>query len=608
MPTPTAVTTEQYMEAVCAAGRAAQRGSASAELRALAELEQGAQCFLPAAHLRDAWGLTRAETLLLYVCIACLAEGKPLPGRAQAASLLAGFGQDFWQGTAGLFVPGADGGCLHPAAVDFLLQRTPRPWPGARLVLGTPDTLYHSQEVLERMERFVQALTRTQQPADTAAVVLCGPDGSGRRFLLEQLAVRQGFSLLLLETPDALSAADLEVYSRIYNALPCAVNARNAWPELAGLSLALYTAPEQGLEGPAPARTVLCCTVQPMTPADSVRAVEDRCGKDAAAVWAQAARVCRPAVGRLLAACGRAEAQALCGEKKESAFLQALREENGAALRTGAQKLTTGYRFADLVVSAPAERQLREICTFARVRGTVYGDWGFGHKSGAGRGITALFYGASGTGKTMAAGVVANELGLELYRVDLSQLISKYIGETQKNIGRIFDGASRGDCVLFFDEADALFARRSDASDAQDRYSNAEIAYLLQRTEQYDGIILLATNLLQNFDEAFRRRIGFMVHFTLPDESQRLRLWQAAFPPRTPVEGLDRELLAAQLELSGAGIRSCAVYAACLAAAAQAPVTMDLVVRAARREYEKEGKAFPPRLDAIYPQERSMQG
>ena len=206
----------------------------------------------------------------------------------------------------------------------------------------------------------------------------------------------------------------------------------------------------------------------------------------------------------------------------------------------------------------------------------------------------------------MAAGVVANELGLELYRVDLSQLISKYIGETQKNIGRIFDAARRSGCVLFFDEADALFARRSDASDAQDRYSNAEIAYLLQRTEQYDGIILLATNLLQNFDEAFRRRIGFMVHFTLPDEGQRLRLWRAAFPPAAPAGPMDFALLASQLELSGAGIRSCAVHAAYLAAAEHGDITMDRVIRAARREYEKEGKAFPPRLDAMFPAERSF--
>lgn len=606
MPASHAVTTEQYMDAVCAAGRAVEREGASAALRALAELEQGAACFLPAAHLRDAYTLTEAETRLLYLCIARLADGTPLPGKAETASLLARWGQSPWQGTASLFTPGVEGGCLHPFAVDFLLQRSPRLALGARLVLGQTDTIYHSQEVLTQMEAFLRSLSEGQEIPDTAAIVLCGAPGTGRRFLLEQLAVRQGFALLLLDRPDALTAAELEALSRIYRALPCGVNAEQVWPELSGQPLTLYTAPEQGLEGPAPAQTVLCCAVQPLTAAASVQAVRDRCGADTAAVWAQAAPVYRPTVGRLLAACGRAQARQRCGQTDAAVFLQALREENRAALQAGAQKLATGYRLADLVVSPAAEGQLREICAFARVRPTVYRDWGFGAKSGAGRGLTALFYGASGTGKTMAAGVVANELGLDLYRVDLSQLISKYIGETQKNIGRIFDAAQRGDCVLFFDEADALFARRTDASDAQDRYANAEIAYLLQRTEQYDGIILLATNLLQNFDPAFRRRIDFLVHFTLPDEAQRLRLWQAAFPPETPVGPLDRELLAAQLELSGAGIRACAVHAASLAAAENAPVTMDRLLRAARREYEKEGKAFPPRLDAMDPQERGI--
>lgn len=604
MPMPSAVTTEQYMEAVCAAGRAVQQGDASAELRVLARLEQSAQCFLPVAHLRDVYDLSHAETLLLYVCAARMADGAPLPGKAEAAGLLARFGRAPWQGVAGLFTPGADGGCLHPVAVDFLLQRAPRTGPAARLVTGVEGELYHSRQALADLEAFLAGLARGG--AGDAAIVVCGAPGTGRRFLLRQLAARQGFALLLLERPDALHPDDLEALCRIYNALPCAVNAGQAWPELAGMPLVLYTAPEQGLEGPAPAATVLCRAVEPMTAADSVRAVEDACGREVAAVWAQAAAVYRPTVGRLLAACARTRAQMLCGQAGEGAFLAALRAENSAALLAGAQKLATGYRMGDLVVAPRTESQLREICAFARARAKVYGEWGFGKKSSMGQGVTALFYGASGTGKTMAAGVVANELGLELYRVDLSQLISKYIGETQKNIGRIFDAARRGDCVLFFDEADALFARRSDAQDAQDRYSNAEIAYLLQRTEQYDGIILLATNLLQNFDEAFRRRIGFMVHFTLPDEPQRLRLWQRAFPPETPAQDLDLALLAAQLELSGAGIRACAVQAACLAAAENAPIDMGRVLRAARREYEKEGKAFPPRLDAMDTQERGM--
>lgn len=595
-------TTEEYMRAVCAAGRKAALGEPVAEeLAALEQLEREADCFQPAAHLRDACGLTQAETLLLYVCAARIESGEPLPGEAEALRLLRQFGAAPWEGVSPLFSPG-EGGCLHPAAVDFLLQRAPRLGPDARLEICSRQPVYHSGEALELLEGFFTGLARL--PAgQTAAAAVCGGEGTGRRFLLTQAAARQGFALVWLDSPGALDAVTLDLVCRIYNAVPCAVNAGSAWPLLRGAALALYTAGPNGVEG-LEADAVLRADTEPMAPADAVRAVTDRCGTETAAVWAQAAAVYRPSVGRLLAACARANAAALSGRDMPRAFLAALRQENSAALTAGAQRVATRCGFGDIVLAPDAERRLRELCDFAKARPTVWDSWGFGERSGSGRGVTALFYGASGTGKTMAAGVVAAELGLELYRVDLSQLISKYIGETQKNIGRVFDAAARADCVLLFDEADALFARRSEASDAQDRYSNAEIAYLLQRTEQYDGIILLATNLLQNFDEAFRRRIGFMIHFTAPDEARRLRLWRLAIPPQAPAERLDFELLAAQLELSGAGIRSAALGAAYLAASEGGKIDMERVVRSARREYEKEGRAFPPRLDAMYPQER----
>lgn len=204
-----------------------------------------------------------------------------------------------------------------------------------------------------------------------------------------------------------------------------------------------------------------------------------------------------------------------------------------------------------------------------------------------------LFYGAPGTGKTMAAQVLAAELGLPLYRVDLSQLISKYIGETQKNIGQIFDEAERSECILLFDEADAIFTRRSDVSDAQDRYSNAETAYLLQRIEQYGGVCILATNLLQNFDDAFRRRISYMVHFPLPDEGLRQELWESIFPEETPLgEDLDPALLARAFELSGASIKNAALHGALLAAAEGTEVQMRHLMGSIRNEYEKQGKNF----------------
>lgn len=250
----------------------------------------------------------------------------------------------------------------------------------------------------------------------------------------------------------------------------------------------------------------------------------------------------------------------------------------------------------DIVLPAELTRQLTELCAFAKMRGTVYNSWGFGEKIPWGRGISALFYGAPGTGKTMAATVLAGEVNLPLMRVDISQLTSKYIGETQKNIGLIFDQAAKSDCILFFDEADAIFAKRTESNDSQDKYANAETAYLLQRMEGYDGICILATNLLQNFDEAFRRRIGYMLHFPLPDASLREKIWRSIFPSQAPVENLDFSLLAQQLELSGASIKNCAVHAAYLAAIGGGKITMATIFAGAKNEYQKQGKNLSPQL------------
>ena len=193
----------------------------------------------------------------------------------------------------------------------------------------------------------------------------------------------------------------------------------------------------------------------------------------------------------------------------------------------------------------------------------------------------------------MAAQVMANELGMPLYRVDLSQLISKYIGETQKNIGRIFEEADKCDCILLFDEADAIFTKRSDVADAQDRYSNAETAYLLQRIEQYSGVSILATNLLQNFDDAFRRRISYMVHFPMPDAALRKELWESIFPKDTPVAGeVDALMLAQAFELSGASIKNAALHGALLAASEGVPVGMKHLLGGIENEYGKQGKNF----------------
>ncbi len=276
--------------------------------------------------------------------------------------------------------------------------------------------------------------------------------------------------------------------------------------------------------------------------------------------------------------------------------------------RNGLKPLAANRRLADLCLPEEQAGRLEEICRILKSRKLVMDQWGFHEKYAYGNGMALLFYGAPGTGKTMAAQAVAGELEMPLYRVDLSQLISKYIGETQKNIGRIFAQASRQEGILLFDEADALFARRNEINDAQDKYSNAETAYLLQKIEEWDGICILATNLLQNFDEAFRRRITYMVNFPLPDEVQRGAIWKKVFPAQAPLEeDLDTELLASAFELSGASIRSAVLQGACLAAADGKAIGMYHVLKAIGNEYAKMNKSMKPEQKALIEKYRDLQ-
>ena len=178
--------------------------------------------------------------------------------------------------------------------------------------------------------------------------------------------------------------------------------------------------------------------------------------------------------------------------------------------------------------------QLRDVCAYVHHRARVYDDWGFDRKLSLGKGLNVLFAGPSGTGKTMAAEIIAGELGLDLYKIDLSTVVSKYIGETEKNLAKIFAEAETSNAILFFDEADALFGKRSEVRDAHDRYANVEISYLLQRMEEYEGVVILATNLRKNMDEAFVRRMHFTVEFPFPGEAERRRIWQGIWPAATP--------------------------------------------------------------------------
>jgi hypothetical protein len=251
-----------------------------------------------------------------------------------------------------------------------------------------------------------------------------------------------------------------------------------------------------------------------------------------------------------------------------------------------AQRIESQVGKDDLVLPEAQRRMLDDIATQVRQRALVYEKWGFASKGRRGLGISALFAGDSGTGKTMAAEVLAKELRLDLYRIDLSQVVSKYIGETEKNLKRVFDAAEAGGAILLFDEADALFGKRSEVKDSHDRYANIEISYLLQRMEAYRGLAILTTNMKDALDSSFLRRIRFVVEFPFPDAKHRAEIWRRIFPADMPAYGLDFNRLS-RLNLAGGNIRSIALYAAFLAADAGEGVGMNLLLRAARVEYEK---------------------
>jgi SpoVK/Ycf46/Vps4 family AAA+-type ATPase len=271
----------------------------------------------------------------------------------------------------------------------------------------------------------------------------------------------------------------------------------------------------------------------------------------------------------------------------------AARRQSGHGLAALARKIEPISRWRDIVLPADSLAQLREICQRVTHRQNVLGQWGFGRKFSAGKGVNALFAGPSGTGKTMAAEIIAGELGLDLYKIDLAGVVSKYIGETEKNLDRIFKAAQDANAILFFDEADALFGKRSEVRDSHDRYANIEISYLLQKMEEYEGVAILATNLRQNMDESFVRRLAFTIHFPSPDEESRRRIWAGIWPDQTPVANdVNLDLLAQRFKLSGGNIKNIALAAAFLAFEDDAQVTMAHLRQATRREYQKMGKTL----------------
>ncbi len=267
------------------------------------------------------------------------------------------------------------------------------------------------------------------------------------------------------------------------------------------------------------------------------------------------------------------------------------REESDKGLLSYSQKIVPHYRWDDIILPRDTLDQLKEICLAIQNRRKVYWEWGFEQKFSLGKGLNILLAGPPGIGKTMSAEIIANELGVDLYKIDLSCVVSKYIGETEKNLSKIFNEAETSNCILYFDEADALFGKRTEVRDSHDRYANIEINFLLQKMDEYDGIVLLATNMRKNLDPAFTRRLHHVVEFPFPDEKYREVIWKSAYPANTPTAGdIDYGFLAGRFKIAGGNIKNIAVNSAFLASANGGKVNMENIILAVKREYQKMGK------------------
>jgi hypothetical protein len=422
------------------------------------------------------------------------------------------------------------------------------------------------------------------------------------------------------------AACDLKLYQVRAADLPAAPDERAAlsrlWEReaLLGESALLITAEDEAGEpvaraqalagrtrgvvffsGPAPLRipnrAVLALPIDKPAPAEQLALWTRALGAAAESLNGQLARVAAQfsldVRGVRAAATDFATRAAGLREEKEipPALWAAARTQARIALDGLAQHLEPAARWEDIVLPPAQLHTLRTIVAQVRQRARVCDAWGFVRKGARGLGLSTLFSGPSGTGKTMAAEVLARELELDLFRIDLSGMVSKYIGETEKNLRRVFDAADHSGAILLFDEADALFGKRSEVRDSHDRYANIEVSYLLQRVEAYRGLAILTTNMKQALDTAFMRRLRFVVPFVFPDAAQRLEIWRRVFPPETPVENLDYAKLA-RLSLAGGHIRNVALNAAFLAADAGEPVRMRHLLQAAQSEYAKLEKSL----------------
>jgi adenylate kinase family enzyme len=468
--------------------------------------------------------------------------------------------------------------------------------------------LYPTQ--LDAMQRFVGAMAGPRRSGDSVAakapaleIELVGPDGAGKRTLAGQLAVALAMGLVVADT-DALVGPGVPLpvarerlvrtvrLARLSGALVYWRHADSVdsgiWLMFAAVPLSVYS-----VLAPIPlaARSHVVRLSWQLPPLERAERI---------ALWQTLSdlSVPTPVVDWTLTP-GEIAAAAQVAPAGMEAAVQVCRQMVHRAPGELFTPLPCPFSWDDIVLAPQLRQHLDELEQQARLRWSVYEEWDFGRLCPLGKGISALFAGPSGTGKTMAAQVLARVLGLELYRVDLSGVMNKYIGETEKRLKQVFDACERANVLLFFDEADALFGQRMQVKDAHDRFANIEVDYLLQRMEQFDGLAILATNRKSDLDRAFLRRLRFIIEFVPPGPAERLAIWQQALPPHTPqgeelLEAIDWEFLAAKLSMTGADIKASALSAAFLARAEGTRIGMRHILHAARRELAKHGVVVRP--------------
>jgi AAA+ superfamily predicted ATPase len=497
----------------------------------------------------------------------------------------------------------------------------------ARLIVDAPplDDLRWPEELRTRLEHLVGAHCRAElRPIRRLLCHLHGPEGTGRKTLAASLCRAAGVPLLVADVKEFCTGGHA-AEARLRDLCRQAILLRSALllehadalceqEDKADANLRAFGRAITDLgwvtflstKGPwassgLPAQDTFVSIHLPAPDLPARERLWDQFGGGFALAcendvnWGDLAGRFRLTPGRMLAALATArdlallrgiDARMTAADLTEGCYAQSNRR-----IGTLARRLSKGRAWSDLTVPQNTRAQLEELCAQVRQRRRVYDEWGFARGNALGNGLCALFYGASGVGKTMAVEVVASTLQLEVYKIDLSTVVSKYIGETEKNLSRIFDEGETSNAILFFDEADALFGKRSEVKDAHDRYANVEINYLLQRIEEFDGLVILASNLRKNIDDGFFRRMHFAIEFPMPDSAHRYRIWRQHFPPAAAIApDVDFGFLAERIPVAGGSIRNIVLNAAFLAAEEPGEIRMAHLIRATRREYEKIGR------------------